>query len=104
MVRLLDRRSVASVYTMEGAIETTRAAFIALDEGHVVMPQRLATRVDRHRGIHLSMPCFVDEDRDVLSIKVKQSSGDASVTVEGLAHGQLNAAAATERANKAVEP
>lgn len=83
MVRLLNRRAVASVYTMEAAIETTRAAFVALDNGNVVMPQRLATRVDRHQGIHLSMPCYVDEPRDVLSIKV------ATVFNENLASHSL---------------
>ncbi|RYG22987.1 ornithine cyclodeaminase family protein [bacterium] len=70
MVRLLDRQTVASVYDIKAAIATTRAAFIALDQSKAVMPQRVATQVDRHEGIHLSMPCYVDDEPDVLSIKV----------------------------------
>lgn len=71
MIRLLDRNAVASVFTMDSAIQMAKAAFLALDEGRAVMPERLATRVAQHSGTHLSMPCYAhDDEGDSLSIKV----------------------------------
>ncbi len=71
MIRLLDRQAVASVFTMDAALQMAKAAFLALDEGRAVMPERLATKVAQHSGTHLSMPCYAhDDEGDALSIKV----------------------------------
>lgn len=71
MIRLLDCSAVASIFTMEAALQMAKAAFLALDEGRAVMPERLATKVERHGGTHLSMPCYAhDEKGDALSIKI----------------------------------
>jgi ornithine cyclodeaminase/alanine dehydrogenase-like protein (mu-crystallin family) len=68
---LLDRDAVAGLLNPRLALESARRAFTALAEGRVEMPQRLAVRVERHHGTHLSMPCYVDfGDGEVLCIKV----------------------------------
>ena len=72
---ILTRHDVESLLTMSDAIEAVEAGFRQLAAGAVEMPQRLATVVAPHNGIHLSMPAFVagasaKDDPGVLSIKV----------------------------------
>lgn len=70
-MRIIGRSIVESLLDMSQAVELMRSAFIALDEGRAVLPQRVATRVEGHHGTHLSMPCYVrTENREVLSIKL----------------------------------
>jgi len=71
MVRIIGRRTIASLLDMPRAIELMRDAFVALDEGRAVMPQRASTRVEPRQGTHLSMPCYLRSVAgEVLSIKL----------------------------------
>lgn len=72
---ILTRHDVEALLTMSDAIEAVEAGFRQLAAGAVELPQRLATVVAPHNGIHLSMPAFVagDPARDdpgTLTIKV----------------------------------
>ena len=40
------------------------------------MPQRLATAISPHNGLHLSMPAFVGDDPGTLAIKIVTVFGD----------------------------
>lgn len=72
---ILTRHDVESLLTMPDAIEAVEAGFRQLAAGAVEMPQRLATTIAPHNGIHLSMPAFVAgdpaaEDPGTLTIKM----------------------------------
>lgn len=56
---------------MEEAIAAVAEGYRQLALGHVTMPQRVATTVEPHNGVHLSMPAFVDgEEGGTLAIKI----------------------------------
>ena len=59
---ILTRHDVESLLTMADAIDAVEAGFRQLAAGAVEMPQRLATTIAPHNGIHLSMPAFVAGD------------------------------------------
>ncbi len=70
---ILDRKDVARLLTMGPLIDALEQGFVRLSQGGVVLPQRLATPIARHEGLHLSMPAWVDgegEDGGTLAIKV----------------------------------
>lgn len=72
---ILSRHDVEALLTMPEAIAAVEAGFRQLAAGAVEMPQRLATVVAPHHGIHLAMPAFVagdpaTADPGTLSIKV----------------------------------
>ena len=56
---ILTRRDVASLLTMDDALVAVEEGFRRLALGDVVMPQRLATPLAAHGGLHLAMPAFV---------------------------------------------
>lgn len=59
---ILTRQDVELLLTMPDAIEVVAEGFRQLAAGTVEMPQRIATLVEPHHGIHLSMPAFVGGD------------------------------------------
>lgn len=78
---ILSRHDVEALLTMPDAIAAVEAGFRQLAAGTVAMPQRLATVIAPHNGIHLAMPAFVAGDpavsdtgalsiTDTLSVKV----------------------------------
>ena len=67
---ILTRQHVEELLTMSATIDAVEDAFRQLALGNVVMPQRVATLIDPHQGIHLSMPAFVGGDPGTLSIKI----------------------------------
>ncbi len=68
---LLSRSHVAALLSPADALAAAREAFLALARDQVVMPQRVATRVEVNTGTHLSMPCYVrTAEREVLCIKI----------------------------------
>lgn len=72
---ILTRHDVESLLTMPEAIAAVETGFRQLAAGAVEMPQRLATMIAPHNGIHLAMPAFVAgdpavDDPGTLSIKV----------------------------------
>lgn len=70
---VLSRSDVEKLLTMEDAIAAVEAGYRQLAAGNVTMPQRVATLVAPHNGIHLSMPAFVDgsgEEPGTLAIKI----------------------------------
>jgi ornithine cyclodeaminase/alanine dehydrogenase len=72
---ILTRHDVETLLTMPDAIEAVEAGFRQLAVGAVEMPQRLATTIAPHSGIHLSMPAFVagdpaTDDPGTLTVKV----------------------------------
>jgi alanine dehydrogenase len=75
---LLTRQDVAHLLTMPAAISASAQAFLRLAQGATVMPQRAATPVVPHHGLHLTMPVFVEGiGRDgALSVKIVTVFGD----------------------------
>ena len=67
---ILTRHDVEALLTMPDAIAAVAEGFRQLAAGAVVMPQRLATRIAPHNGIHLTMPAFVAGEPGTLTIKV----------------------------------
>ncbi|MFN3981820.1 MAG: ornithine cyclodeaminase family protein [Caldilinea sp.] len=72
---ILTRHDIESLLTMADAIDAVEMGFRQLAAGAVEMPQRLATTIAPHNGIHLSMPAFVagdpaTDDPGTLTIKV----------------------------------
>ncbi len=59
---ILSRHDVESILTMPAAIAAVGEGFRQLALGNVVMPQRVATHVAPHDGLHLSMPAFVGSE------------------------------------------
>lgn len=94
---ILSRTDVEHLLTMPIAIDAMEEAFRRLAAGQVMMPQRAATPVAPHHGLHLSMPAFVQGSADssgtnedgVLSIKIVTVFGDNPIrygqpTIQGL--------------------
>lgn len=100
---ILSRHDIEQLLTMPATLDAVEASFRQLAAGQVVMPQRAATSIAPHNGLHLSMPAFVggvdgvaergtdgDINGDgVLSIKVVTVFGDnmtryGQPTIQGL--------------------
>lgn len=76
---VLSHTDIEQLLTMPDAISAVEAGFRQLALGNVVMPQRLAVDIQRHNGLHLSMPAFVGGDGDApgtLAIKIVTVFGD----------------------------
>ena len=67
---VLTRADVESLLTMQETIEAVEEGFRRLASGYVVMPQRMATAIEPHQGIYLTMPCFVGGDPGTVTVKV----------------------------------
>lgn len=67
---ILSRHDVEQVLTMPAAIAAVADGFRQLAAGGVTMPQRLATPVAPHNGVHLAMPAFVAGEPGALTIKI----------------------------------
>jgi alanine dehydrogenase len=96
---ILSRADIEHLLTMPAAINAVEEAFRRLAAGQVVMPQRAATLIAPHNGLHLSMPAFVAgvegvapesaADDGVLTLKVVTVYGDNPMrygmpTIQGL--------------------
>lgn len=92
---ILSREDVENLLTMPAAIGAVEEAFRRLAAGDVIMPQRAATLIAPHNGLHLSMPAFVAQTDGVtpgdgvLSIKIVTVYGDNPArynqpTIQGL--------------------
>ncbi len=73
---ILTRHDVEALLTMPEAIAAVEDGFRQLGLGQVVMPQRAATPIAPHNGLHLSMPAFVGGDPGTLTIKIVTVYGD----------------------------
>ena len=79
---ILSRSDIEHLLTMPATLDAVEASFRRLAAGEVVMPQRAATPIAPHKGLHLSMPAFVGNvdgvtaGDGVLSIKVVTVFGD----------------------------
>ncbi len=67
---VLTRGDVESLLTMEETMAAVEDGFRRLAAGQVVMPQRLATSVEPHGGIYLTMPCAVGGDPGTVAVKI----------------------------------
>lgn len=67
---ILTRADVESLLTMPAAIDAVEEGFRRLAAGEVVLPQRVATPVEPHAGLHLSMPVFVEGEPGTLAVKI----------------------------------
>lgn len=89
---VLSRHNVEQLLTMDDAIAAVAEGFRQLASGNVTMPQRLATVVEPHNGIHLCMPAFVGgagDDPGTLALKVVTVFSDNPVrygvpTIQGV--------------------
>jgi alanine dehydrogenase len=92
---LLSRHDVEKLLTMPAAIEAVEESFRRSAAGQVVMPQRAATQIAPHNGLHLSMPAFVagvdgvTPAEGALSVKIVTVFGDNGAryglpTIQGL--------------------
>ncbi len=70
-MRVLGADDVRKALPMPVAIEAMRQAFSALSAGHAVMPQRIHMDIERHQGISLLMPAYInDAVGEALALKV----------------------------------
>lgn len=67
---ILTRHDVAALLNMADALSAVEEGFRRLALGDVVMPQRAATPVAPHGGLHLTMPAFVAGNPGTLAVKV----------------------------------
>jgi alanine dehydrogenase len=67
---ILTRADVEALLTMTTAIDAVEEGFRRLAAGEVVLPQRVATNVAPHEGLHLSMPVFVRGEPGTLTVKI----------------------------------
>ncbi len=67
---LLSRADVRNLLTMHEALNAAQDAFLQLAAGNVQMPLRVTMPVERHNGLHLSMPASVDGERAALAVKL----------------------------------
>ena len=70
---VLSRHDVEQLLSMEDAIAAVAEGYRQLALGQVTMPQRVATAVAPHNGVHLSMPAYVGgagDDPGTLAIKI----------------------------------
>lgn len=80
---ILSRHDVEKLLTMSTALAAVEEGFRQLALGNVTMPQRNATPIAPHNGLHLAMPAYVGGAVDALTIKIVTVYGD------NLAHYQL---------------
>ncbi len=73
---LLTGHDVEQLLLMEDALAAVEAGFRQLAAETVHMPQRNATPIPTHNGLHLSMPAYVGGSVDALTIKVVTVYGD----------------------------
>ena len=73
---VLTRADVEALLTMQETIEAVEDGFRRFAAGEVVMPQRLATAVEPHDGIYLTMPCVVGGDPGAVAVKVVAVYGE----------------------------
>lgn len=76
---ILTRTDVDSLLTMDDTIDALAHGFRQMVQGNVQMPQRAATQIEPHNGLHLSMPAFVGgagDEPGTLSIKIVTVYGD----------------------------
>jgi len=71
----LNADQVRQCLSMPEAIDGMRAAFAALAQRRAVVPQRTHLDIERHRGVSLAMPAYVQGDnhdgsQDAMSVKV----------------------------------
>lgn len=70
-MRILGAADVRKALPMPVAIEAMRQAFAGLSAGHVVMPQRIHMDIERHQGVSLIMPAYInDAVGEALALKV----------------------------------
>jgi alanine dehydrogenase len=67
---VLTRADIASLLTMADTIDAVEQGFARLAGGKVLMPQRTATPIEPHAGLHLSMPAYVEGDPGTLTVKI----------------------------------
>ncbi|MBD3335464.1 MAG: ornithine cyclodeaminase [Candidatus Eisenbacteria bacterium] len=70
MVRLLSRRDVEEVLSMEDCMTAVESGFAALARGEAKMPQRAAIPVEDHKGLFLGMPAYIGGAGEALGLKV----------------------------------
>jgi len=80
---ILSRHDVEALLTVPAALAAVEEGFRQLALGNVTMPQRNATVIAPHNGLHLAMPAYVGGEVDALTIKIVTVYGD------NLAHYQL---------------
>lgn len=73
---ILSRHDVEALLTMEDTLAGVEEGFRQLALGNVTMPQRNATTVAPHKGLHLAMPAHVGGAIDALTIKIVTVYGD----------------------------
>ncbi|MCB0106073.1 MAG: hypothetical protein KDE53_09185 [Caldilineaceae bacterium] len=73
---ILSRHDVESLLTMADTLAAVEEGFRQLALGHVTMPQRNATQIADHNGLHLAMPAHVGGEVDALTIKIVTVYGD----------------------------
>lgn len=95
---LLTRADVVVLLPMSLALQAVETAFRRLAAGAAVMPQRAATPIAPHNGLHLTMPAFVggidqahdaQSGSDALTVKIVTVYGDnparhGQPTIQGL--------------------
>jgi len=86
---VLTRHDVEQTLSMPATIAAVEDGFRQLALGTVMMPQRIATLVAPHNGVHLSMPAFVGGDPGTLAIKIVTVYNDNPVkngqpTIQGV--------------------
>ena len=73
---ILTRHDVETLLTLPAALNAVEEGFRQLALGNVAMPQRNATTIANHNGLHLAMPAYVGGDIDALTIKIVTVYGD----------------------------
>ncbi len=73
---ILSSHDVEALLTMEDALTAVEEGFRQLALGKVAMPQRNATTVAPHNGLHLAMPAYVGGDVDALTVKIVTVYGE----------------------------
>ncbi|MEA3459304.1 MAG: ornithine cyclodeaminase, partial [Chloroflexota bacterium] len=61
MLRVLSKRDVQRAVSMGQAIEIVRRAFAQLSTGQAVVPIRTSIEVEKHEGVILFMPAYLEE-------------------------------------------
>lgn len=73
---ILSRHDVETLLTIADALGAVEEGFRQLALGNVAMPQRNATPITTHNGLHLAMPAHVGGEVDALTIKIVTVYGD----------------------------
>lgn len=73
---VLSRHDIEQLLTMSTALTAVEEGFRQLALGNVTMPQRNATPIAPHNGLHLAMPAYVGGEVDALTIKIVTVYGD----------------------------